>query len=331
LRLKLLLISVSVVFALLVSEITLRALNFRPGTMDPRMYIANADPLLPFKLQPDYHGYCSGHVTNTDHDGNRIITPSYGDIRKGRQPNRTILLVGDSGVFGFGVADNETIGSQMQRIALEKNLNYEVRNIGVCGYTSWNEYKAISNYLEKQSATDLVLLYMPNDLTLDNDYFGIGRGQQASFARGEDTLHRLTRELYSSVYVSYLVSDGLKRITSRLKHQAEAMIFDEQRMQPQIDYSMQALEKIQELSKARNVSFSVGIYRDVAYFEDPQGWMKYEAVIERNLERHQIRWFVTKSHIENLTAGQIRSSWNDPHPSPQAISFIVNDILQQLN
>jgi hypothetical protein len=329
---RLLALAGSVVFALVITEIFLRMLNFRPGTMDPAMYIRNDNELLPFKLQPGYQGYCAGRAVTIDADGNRVVRPSYNDLhREGKaKPDRTVLLLGDSGVFGFGVSDRETIASQLQDACFNKKLNYEIKNIGVCGYTSWNEYAALAEYLKSSSVTDVILLYVPNDLTFDNDYFGIGKGKNASFSQDEDRLHRFTRFFYSNVYVSYLISDSAKRIVSMWNHEKSVMAFDESAKQPEIDYSMQALRKIQDLGTPRNIRFSVAIYRDVAYFDDASGCLKYEGVIENNLDRNGIKWFVAKSHTDNLKAVEIRASWSDPHPGAKAIGFIVTDIMKQL-
>ena len=59
-KFKLLTLALSLLFALLVSEVTLRAFNYRPGTMDPDMFVKNDNPLLPFKLRPSYQGNCAG-------------------------------------------------------------------------------------------------------------------------------------------------------------------------------------------------------------------------------------------------------------------------------
>lgn len=297
------------------------------------MFVKNDNALLPYKLRSSYEGYCAGRYVRIDPDGYRIVQPGYEDLRKEEagKPDKVVLLLGDSGVFGFGVGNTETIASQLQDASFKKNLNYQIRNIGVNGYTSWNEYAALTGYFAKYSATDVIVLYMPNDLTLDDDYFRIGQGKLASFSQDEDRPHRFTRFLYSHVYVSYLVSDGIKRTFSWLDNPASAAGFDESKKQPEIEYSMEALRKIQELCNAHNARFSVGIYRDVAYDDDPKSWLKYEESIERNLTRNGINWFVVKSHIEHLTPSQVRSSWNDPHPGAKAIRFIVSDVLSEVS
>jgi hypothetical protein len=331
-KFKLLAVVLSLLFALLVSEVTLRAFNYRPGTMDPDMFVKNDNALLPFKLRANYEGYCAGREVRIDADGYRAVQPSYDQLHVGKdaKPDRVVLLLGDSGVFGFGVSDKETIASQLQEACFQKNLNYQIRNIGVNGYTSWNEYASFADFLTKYSATDVIVLYMPNDLTFNNDYFRIGQGNRASFSRDEDRLHRFNRFLYSHVYVSYLISDSLKKITTRVDNPGAAVSFDESQRQAEINYSMEALKKLKELCEPRKIDFYVAIYRDVAYESDSKGWLHYEESIERNLDRNGIKWFVAKSHMDNLKASEIRSSWNDPHPGPKAISFIVKDVLNEL-
>ena len=165
---------------------------------------------------------------------------------------------------------------------------------------------------------------------LNNDYFRFSQGNHAAFSKDEDRLHRFTRFLYSHLYLSYLISDSVKKLYSHTDTSAAAASFDESQKQGEIDYSMAALRRIQELSKAHNFKFKVGIYRDVVYEADPQGWLKYEETIERNLDRNRINWFVVKSHMDNLKASEVRASWNDPHPGAKAISFIVEDMLQAI-
>ncbi len=330
LKMRVIVATLSVLFALAISEIALRAFNYRPGTMDAEMYVGNDNEQLPYKLRPNYHGYCAGEEVNTDGDGYRIVSPTYDELfaNKNLTPAKEILLLGDSGVFGFGLSDRETIASQLQELSFSKGLNYRIRNIGVSGYTSWNELAAAREYLNRHSATDIVVLYMPNDLTLENDYFGIGKGKTASFSRNEAALHRITGSLYSHLYISYLVSDGIKRLASRVNPVQEALAFDEERSQKTIDYSIQALLGIRELCEEKNIRFTVGIYRDVAYFADPRGWLQYEEAIARNLTRHGIKSLVVKSHIESLTPEQVRVSWNDPHPSAKAAGLIAEEILK---
>lgn len=324
---------ISSLAGLLIAEVGLRAMNYRPGLMDPEMYVAHANQLLPYKLRANYEGYCAGREVTTDSNGNRRVVPSYGEVRKKQSPERVVLLLGDSGVFGFGLADTDTIGSQLQRISFENGLNYEVRNIGVSGYTSWNEYQALNEYLSSQSATDVVLLYMPNDLTFDNDYFGIGRGKRATFDRGASEFHHYTKWIYSHLYFSYLLVDSAKRVKSQLRSQTlpnNADILDPLERQDELNYSMEALRQIRKICDEKGINLRVGIYRDLAYFDNSERWLNYEDVISKKLDQSGIKWFIAKSHTDQFTLQQAHVTWNDPHPSAAAAGLIAADILMSL-
>src|SRR5438552_257146 len=282
-------------FALGIAEVLVRLSNYRPGTMDPLMYVANPNPLLPYRLQANYRGYCAGGEVHTDNDGNRRVSPTYPSRFPARQEKsvREVLILGDSGVFGFGLPDGDTVASQLQGVCAQRNLLYDIRNVGVPGYTSWNEYAALEDYLKEHEVSDVVLLYMPNDLTFDNDYFGIGRGGYASYSGNEDRAHRLLRDFYTHVYLASLLSQGLKRAAGMLRTQAPAEEkFDQLRMQPEIDYSMAALVKIRDLCRDKRIRLSVGIYRDVAFYYDSQSWLAYEQTIQSNLAKLGIELFL---------------------------------------
>jgi hypothetical protein len=327
---RLIALIVSLVFAIAVSEITLRAVDYRPATMDPEMYVKNDDLLLPYKLRPNYRGYCAGKEVNIDPDGYRVVNPNYHDVVTNRNmtPSKDVLLLGDSAVFGFGLNDRQTIASQMQELAFRRKLDYRIKNIGVSGYTSWNEFAATREYLEKYVATHVVVLYVPNDLTFDNDYFGIGKGKAASFSRGESRIHHLTRSLYSNLYTSFLISNGIKRLVSN--GQSQAFVFNERESETTINYSMQAIMQIAQLCKSKNINLIVAVYRDVAYYEDPNTWLKYEEFIGRSLDHLGIDWIVAKAHIVNLTQDAAVVAWNDPHPSERAAGLIAEEILEAI-
>src|SRR2546427_1874601 len=77
--------TLSVVCALAIAEIVVRVTNYRPGTMDANMYVATANPLLAYRLRPNYAGISSGSEVKVDADGNRIVNPSYQSIHS--EPN----------------------------------------------------------------------------------------------------------------------------------------------------------------------------------------------------------------------------------------------------
>ena len=71
-----------------------------------------------------------------------------------------VWLVGGSAVFGFGQRDDYTIASDLTRMASAEGLRVHVRNLGVPGYTLWQEYQALlSRLTSNPERPDLLIFY----------------------------------------------------------------------------------------------------------------------------------------------------------------------------
>lgn len=306
----------------LVAEVALRAFGVRPTMLDKRMFRQNADSLLPFTLQPGFKGpYAGGYVT-IDRAGNRTVkprrTPPPGAAKNGV---RTLLLLGDSQIFGQGLDDDQTTASQLQDSLWSRGLPILVANIGVPGYTSWNEYAAFRDFVAAHSVDWVVLSYIPNDPTFNNDFFGISRGQFSNIS--DSPFHRFTQAVYRRSYTAYLIGDAWRRFRSKGGQQVVPLVPSDSA----VEYSIEALDRIKKLCEMRGANFSVGLYRDVSAFTSPKLTSEYENKIQKAFAAHHIEWFPLQSHIAHLTRREAMVSWSDPHPSARATSFIVSDIL----
>ena len=79
-----------------------------------------------------------------------------------------------------------------------------------------------------------------------------------------------------------------------------------------------------------NITFIIGIYRDISYYKNPEETTIYENIIVLNFKTNLISHFIIKSHIENLKINEARVFWNDPHPSPDAIKHIAKEIVKEI-
>lgn len=327
------LVGVSLLVSLVLVEGGLRIIGYHPpGLLDPRLYVANQSPILHHKLRPGYQGHFAGGKVTVDTDGYRVVRPKLRHLRagSGSGAQRTILLLGDSFVFGQGLNDHETLASQLQDSLYARNLNYRVKNIGVPGYTSWNEYAALIDYLKQgYSADHVVLLYIPNDLSLDNDNVGIGRGEYSHVSNSP--FHRFTRAVYKRFYTAFLFSSGVKRMLSAAHPSGPmrtdlSMAFDS----VALANSMAAISRIDELCLRRGMRFSVAIWRDIAYYQRPDLARAYERQIATELSKRGIDSFLVASHTARLRLREAKVSWGDYHSSARAISHYVADILPHI-
>ena len=117
------------------------------------------DRRLGWRLAPNLRVQAAGPAANgtllfqTDRYGfrNRVSDP----------PGRSTLVLGDSFVQGYYLAENETIPAQLQ-----DRLGITVINLGVGGYSTDQEFLVARQALEHFDAERLVMVFFINDLPL---------------------------------------------------------------------------------------------------------------------------------------------------------------------
>lgn len=306
---KLLLTAVSLLIAFILSEGIVRLSGYRPRIIDAQMFQSHADPLMPYKLKPGYSGYYVGGEVHIEADGNRLVLP--------KCVGKSVLILGDSIAFGQGVDDKETIGSQLQKETCDR---YQIRSLAAPGYSSWNEFAAFRDY--KYPVSRLILIYVPNDITFENNHLKIKGDSIADTSSSQ--IHRLLRGLYSRIYLSSLLAETIKRL--RPTESGIPPVSDHD----MLAYSMDAIQRIYALCRERNTEFSVAIYRDIWHYDQPTISTQYEEKIAGSLNAMGIDNFVLKSHIEGLQPHESRLSFNDPHPSRKAVELIALEIKPHL-
>jgi hypothetical protein len=289
------------------------------------MFRQNGDSLLPFTLQPSFVGSYAGGLVTIDSAGNRTVrprvTPPAGLANKSV---RTLLLLGDSQIFGQGLDDEQTTASQLEDSLWAHALPIRVVNVASPGYTSWNEYAAFRDFSAAHHVDWLVVSYVPNDPTINNDFFGMSPGKFNNIS--DDPFHRLTHSAYQYSYVAFLIGDAWRRYRRSGSEQPAPLVPSDS----EVEYSMKALDRIRARCDSSGTVFRVGLYRDVSFYTAPKPTSEYEQKIARALAAHHIEWFPLASHISHLTRRQAMVSWADPHPSARATSFIVSDLLRSL-
>lgn len=78
----------------------------------------------------------------------------------------TVWFVGGSALWGLGQRDDHTIPSEVARRADEAGTPIEAVNLGVPGYTQWQQQALLGNRLSRGERPDLIVVYDgANDLT----------------------------------------------------------------------------------------------------------------------------------------------------------------------
>lgn len=152
-------------FVLLCFELFLRIFlpQYKADLDHPPMFLP--DDNLGHRLRSNY---ISKNITqNLNYS---VSIDSYGNRRSLYDHNSdypNIFGIGDSYTFGHGVNANETYLEKLRLFLHEKGYNYNIFNLGVCGYGTHNATMKLKSFLDQSQdiTPDIILLglYLGND------------------------------------------------------------------------------------------------------------------------------------------------------------------------
>ena len=316
-----------------VLEVGLRFFGTRAPIIRAEMFTwQSSEALLPYTLRPDFKGTYAGGLVTIGPDGNRIVPlPLQTDTE---YVQREVVIVGDSVVFGQGLDDDQTIAANMQRLLLVRH-GARVVSIAAPGYTSWNEYTAVSRYMQRANPNDVVLVYVHNDVTRNNDHFNFKENGGKIYYMERDFLRKVTGFFYERSRLFYIVADSIKRLFKMMRdddvnYSSKRWIVDRDAM----SYSIGALKGIKMLCDQIGATFRVAIYRGGSYYSRGAArdfHESYERLLTASLKEAKIDHFILGRAVAELPLEKFRISWNDDgHPSAIAAQLIAEEIVTML-
>lgn len=191
--------------------------------------------------------------------------------------NYTILMLGDSFIFGVGVNYTETIPTTLERLFQEENKSVEIWNGGVSSYSPILEYIYIKKYLNSIAPDMIILSFDLGDIQDDYTY-----EKNAKFSQtGEiiavngygDRLAKkinrwfLTHSYMFSLFSKIIVAENTKTMSSDDIGDIESdklffMRVNSTNSERELHYNrtFTYIKKINELTRERNISFILVIY-----------------------------------------------------------------------
>lgn len=172
---------------ILLSEWLLRALNIqRVPPLNPPIYRKSENEILSYELLPSVREKAYGETVTMNDIGLRSPPLDTSDLP-------LLAVLGDSTVFGFGVADDETIPSYLQELL----PRHRVLNAGVCGYNIEQETEQYRTLIAPLAPAVVVLIFNHNDvddaMRLDGEGYFVPRsftGTLSYAERLDALLHR---------------------------------------------------------------------------------------------------------------------------------------------
>lgn len=267
----------------------------------------SANPHLVYELMPNLFVRFMGGKVTTDENGFRITPGSC------EQPEAyTILGLGDSVMFGWGVNDQETYFSHLTRYMPESCIR--IINTAVPGYNTVMEVEALE---EKGLAfhPDLVVIHF-----VDNDLY------LPSFIRTKDKHITLTRSYllaalsrWRGTKIRTRPFDNLVRISGDVPEEYQYMVG--------VDAYHQAMKRLVELSREHNFRILLLSNWTVPdYVNDITTKFKIPTVeLGKPLQQY------CREHEINEYQGSVLTiSKTDPHYSDLAHRIVANEVYQNL-
>jgi hypothetical protein len=154
--LKALLVLFSILTSFLFIEfiliLTYSELNYAPFSWEHEgLYRADRDRIYATSKEFIFMDEFNDMVISTDDQGFRSTVNAAKNVRK------KILLIGDSFIWGLHVDDKDTVASNLQKLIDVNNLEYEIINAGVPGYSIGQEYSYLKTVLIPQLKPDLII------------------------------------------------------------------------------------------------------------------------------------------------------------------------------
>jgi hypothetical protein len=175
----------------------------RPLNLDPPViYIESSAAISPaLRTYLDENSRLS-YTYTIDPDGFRQTLPA-------TDAHQKILMVGDSGLFGIGVNDWETIASNLQRVVGE---SYRVVNAGVGGYDGDKAFRVARNLSEESDYSLLVYIAHCNDFDVSKNYSSAEKARSV-LANFETLRDRFSEGIVVGLipYLEYTGNDVLRQ------------------------------------------------------------------------------------------------------------------------
>ncbi|MEQ1899087.1 MAG: hypothetical protein ABL971_17110 [Vicinamibacterales bacterium] len=203
--------------------------------------------------------------------------------------------------------------------------------MGAPAFTSWNEYAALARLPDLGRTRVVILVYVSNDVTKDNDQFKLATNGGTIADVESDFLHRMTATLYDHFRLAFFAGDVVRRLRTFTAPQAEPADRPANVDPEALAYSMTAIRNIKSLCDTHGTRLLVAVYRDGTAYSLPRKVASYEATVTQALSEIPVENFVLARHIAALPPERGRLSWADlGHPSAEATRIIAQQIVDEL-
>ena len=280
------------------------------------------NPKLVYELIPKLHGEFRGHTLSINTRGFR--GPPV-DARKAPNGYR-VIGVGDSVMFGWGVADDEVYLAQLARLLSERMPERVVDwvNSAVPGYNTVNEVETLERKLLELHPDLVIVDYVRNDLHVP----GFLRKPQSYFTIRQSFLARWVRNRLEGLHMP---DHALERPPDAFRRESflgqEELIPEEYRELIGIDAFRTAATRLRELVDQHG--FRVIVFAHYGFDPDPLAVLD-ELGLEAVDGYPRVRAYLREEGLEDYLGSPLTVSTKDSHPSALHHRLIAQQLADHL-
>lgn len=246
-----------------------------------------------------------------------LRTPEFAGVKP--SGTRRMLILGDSIVFGWGVAQNDIVSAQLQRLADERSSeNWEMIGAGAMSWNARTEYEFLIEEDDSIDADVMVVIFTPNDaIPHDQGRTSVALDSlMAEMDRNES--RRPPSAVRAVVERSYLLTTVHFLSRTRLLAHERPQLFCEETSAAARD-AARAVESI--VAHAREEGALLMVYLD----QEPDS--KCAHLFEGALARHGVP---VRRFPAALDQRENRNSAVDPHPNAKGHRLMAEQIWNDL-
>ena len=292
------LFAVSILIGLGILEIVLRIKNNNMRNYDIEMWRYSKD----LKVRSEDPALGHVHLKNRSAvlQSVTIRTNEWGlrgpSITKERSVDRRILFLGGSITLGWGVAEENTISVQVEKLLAAKGENVEVLNGGIGNYNAQRYVGRFFSELEDLKPTDIVVQYFLRDA----EFLDPGR---------DDFILR-NSELAVTIWIAANRLIGMASGENLLDHYRA--VYNE--TEPGYQTMVQSLDKLARYAKENKVRLYMAMTPDVHNLKDYQFGFIHERMKRLALELGY-QFVDLLPAFRGLTPDEVWAMPGDPHPN----------------
>ena len=244
------------------------------------------------------------------------------EINKNPNAGLTLLMLGDSITFGWGVPEKETFTRQLKGL-LEKHLHREVTTInsGVGSYNTFQQSNLLDKYGDLIQPDIVCLLYNSNDIIAIEPPFDPWSKRSLRGKSPTETIDLLLRKSWI-----FRLCFHFPHALNTYARESEPRPGDT-RSNGWIQ-SMESLRKISTICKKINIPFITFYYQGVGGFTRlDQSLLADITAIGKELK---FPVFTVKAYHDDTEIRDVVNSRIDPHPNRHGHKIIANSIANRL-